>query len=76
MKILKDIMATATAIPSDDGNVETSPQKSRLHSELVTSLLYIKSTMTSLHLLKDSIVWDSGMACHICNNLDWAITLL
>src|SRR5437773_9171725 len=31
---------------------------------------------SGLHPLKDSIVWDSGAACHICNNLDRAITPL
>src|SRR5438046_1140790 len=69
-------MATATATLGNDSNVKTSLQKLRLHSGLVTSSLYIKSTMTGLHLLRDSIVWDSRAACHICNNLDRAITLL
>ena len=69
-KILDDIMATTATAPSDDGNAENSSQKSRLCSGLVASSLYVKSTMTGLHPLKDSIVWDSGAACHICNNLD------
>ena len=76
MKILDDIMAITATVPSDDGNAENSLQKSRLYSGLVASSLYVKSTMTGLHPLKDSIVWDSGAACHICNNLNRAITLL
>src|SRR5438876_337475 len=75
-KILDDITATTATAPSNDSNAENSLQKSRLRSGLVTSSLYVKSTITGLHLLKDSIVWDSGAACHICNNLDRAITLL
>ena len=69
-------MATAPTVPSDNNSTKTSLQKSKLCSGLVTTSLYVKSTITGLHPLKDSIVWDSGAACHICNNLDWAITLL
>src|SRR5438034_1353133 len=38
--------------------------------------LYTNKISSSLHLLKDSVVWDSSATCHICNNLDCTITLL
>jgi len=75
-KILEDIPVTATPGPSDDSNTEANQQKSKLHSGLIATSLYVNDTSTGLHSLKDSIVWDSGAACHICNNLDQAITPL
>lgn len=75
-KILEDIAIPTTAPSSDDGNTEASPQRSKLHSGLVATSLYVNDTSTGLHPLKDSIVWDSGAACHISNNLDRAITPL
>ena len=69
-KILKDIPVIATPVHSDDSNAEANQQKSKLRSRLVATLLYVNDTSTGLHPLKDSIVWDSGAAYHICNNLD------
>ena len=61
---------------SDDSNAEVNKQKSKLKSGLVATSLYANSISSGLHPLKDSVIWDSGTACHICNNLDCAITPL
>ena len=76
MKILEDITTIVTTISDNNSNAETSPQKSKLYSKLVTNSLYIKSIITSLYLLRDSIVWDSSTMYHISNNLNRVITLL
>ena len=38
--------------------------------------LYANKISSSLYPLKDSIIWDSSAACHICNDLNYMITLL
>ncbi len=67
---------TTANTASDDSNAEANKQKSKLKSGLVATSLYANSISSGLHPLKDSVVWDSGAACHICNNLDRAITPL
>src|SRR5437773_4742929 len=66
----------ATSMTSEENDTEASQQKSKLRSGLIATSLYANSVSSGLHPLKDSIVWDSGAACHICNNLDRAITPL
>jgi len=67
---------TMVTTTSDDSNAEVNKQKSKLKSGLITTSLYANSISSGLHPLKDSVIWDSGTACHICNNLDCAITPL
>ena len=79
-KVLRDSVTSANNIAmnttSEENDIEGSQQKSKLRSGLITTSLYVNNTSTGLHLLKDSIVWDSSATCYICNNLDYAITLL
>ena len=55
-KILEDIPVIATPVHSDDSNAEANQQKSKLHSRLIATSLYVNDTSISLHPLKDSIV--------------------
>ena len=63
-------------ILDNDGDAEVSQQKSKLRNGLVVTSLYTNRISSGLHPLKDSVVWDSGATCHICNDLDHVITPL
>ena len=67
---LSRLANNSTPAPNSDDHTEVSQQKQRLQSDLVATSSYASSIFQGLHPLRDSIVWDSGAASHICNNLD------